>query len=68
LRRDVRPIYERIGILPEVATAIQHSTELSIPPETWGMWWRTRGGKPPFLTCSCFCAMLDLRGDDIRPM
>jgi predicted MFS family arabinose efflux permease len=34
LRRDVRPIYERIGILPEVATAIQHSTELSIPPET----------------------------------
>ena len=34
LRRDVRPIYERIGILPEVATGIQHSTELSIPPET----------------------------------
>ena len=34
LRRDVRPIYERIGILPEVATAIQHSTELSIPPES----------------------------------
>jgi len=34
LRRDVRPIYERIGILPEVATGIQHSTELSIPPES----------------------------------
>ena len=34
LRRDVRPIYERIGILPEVATGIQHSTELSVPPES----------------------------------
>jgi MFS family permease len=34
LRRDVRPIYIRIGILPEVATGIQHSTELSIPPES----------------------------------
>jgi MFS family permease len=34
LRRDVRPIYVRIGILPEVASGIQHSTELSIPPES----------------------------------
>jgi len=34
LRRDVRPIYVRIGILPEVATGLQHSSELSVPPET----------------------------------
>jgi MFS family permease len=33
LRRDVRPIYIRIGILPEVAEAIQHTSELSVPPE-----------------------------------
>jgi MFS family permease len=34
LRRDVRPIYVKIGILPEVATGIQQSAELSIPPES----------------------------------
>ncbi len=34
LRRDVRPIYVKIGILPEIATGIQQSTELSIPPST----------------------------------
>ena len=34
LRKDVRPIYVKIGILPEVARGIQQSTELSIPPET----------------------------------
>ena len=34
LRRDVRPIYVRIGILPEMATGIQQSTELSVPPNT----------------------------------
>lgn len=34
LRRDVRPIYVRIGILPEVAKGISQTTELSIPPET----------------------------------
>lgn len=34
LRRDVRPIYIRIGILPEVAEAIQHTSELSVPPES----------------------------------
>ena len=34
LRRDVRPIYVRIGILPEVAKGIQQSSELSIPPES----------------------------------
>ena len=33
LRRDVRPIYVKIGILPEMATGIQQSTELSIPPQ-----------------------------------
>ena len=32
LRRDVRPIYVRIGILPEIATGIQQTTELSVPP------------------------------------
>jgi MFS family permease len=34
LRQDVRPIYVKIGILPEVATGIQNTSELSIPPET----------------------------------
>ena len=34
LRRDVRPIYVKIGILPEMASGIQHSSELSVPPET----------------------------------
>ena len=34
LRRDVRPIYTRIGILPEVAEGIHHTSELSVPPET----------------------------------
>lgn len=34
LRRDVRPIYVRIGILPEIATGIQNTSELSVPPET----------------------------------
>jgi predicted MFS family arabinose efflux permease len=34
LRRDVRPIYVRIGILPEVAAAIHTTAELGVPPET----------------------------------
>jgi MFS family permease len=34
LRRDVRPIYVRIGILPEMAAGIQNTSELSVPPET----------------------------------
>lgn len=34
LRRDVRPIYVRIGILPEITNSIQHTSELSVPPET----------------------------------
>jgi MFS family permease len=34
LRREVVPIYVRIGILPEMAAAIQHTSELSVPPET----------------------------------
>jgi MFS family permease len=33
LRREVRPIYVRIGILPEVAEGIQQTSELSVPPE-----------------------------------
>jgi MFS family permease len=34
LRREVRPIYTKIGILPEVAQGIHQTSELSIPPET----------------------------------
>jgi MFS family permease len=34
LRRDVRPIYVKIGIVPEMAEGIQHTSELSVPPET----------------------------------
>ena len=34
LRRDVHPIYVRMGILPQVATGIQKCSELSVPPET----------------------------------
>jgi MFS family permease len=34
LRRDVRPIYVKRGILPEVAAGMQHSTELSVPPSS----------------------------------
>ncbi len=33
LRRAVRPIYVRIGILPEMAAGIQQTSELSVPPE-----------------------------------
>jgi MFS family permease len=32
LRRDVRPIYVKIGILPEMAEGIQQTSELSVPP------------------------------------
>src|ERR1043166_10000076 len=34
LRRDVRPIYVRIGILPEMAPAVHTTSELGVPPET----------------------------------
>ncbi|HXI62265.1 MAG TPA: MFS transporter [Pyrinomonadaceae bacterium] len=34
LRRDVTPIYVKIGILPEVAQGIQQTSELSVPPES----------------------------------
>lgn len=34
LRRDVRPIYVKIGILPEMAAGIHQTSELSVPPET----------------------------------
>ena len=33
IRREVRPIYVRMGILPEVASAISTTAELTIPPE-----------------------------------
>ena len=33
LRSDVRPIYVKIGILPELAAGIQHTSELSVRPE-----------------------------------
>ena len=34
LRRDIRPIYRRIGVLPEVAQGIHETSELSVPPES----------------------------------
>ncbi len=34
LRRDVRPIYVKMGILPQVASGLQRSSELTVPPET----------------------------------
>ncbi|MBO0799813.1 MAG: MFS transporter, partial [Blastocatellia bacterium] len=33
LKRDIRPIYVRMGILPPVASGIQKCTELTVPPE-----------------------------------
>lgn len=33
LRRSVRPIYERLGILPEVARGLQDTAEMMRPPE-----------------------------------
>jgi MFS family permease len=33
LREEVRPIYRRMGILPELATGVQSATELNVPPE-----------------------------------
>jgi len=33
LRRDVRPIYIKIGILPELAAGIHHTSEMGVPPE-----------------------------------
>ncbi|WP_246151203.1 MFS transporter [Adhaeribacter aerolatus] len=33
LRKMVRPIYERLGILPQVATGLQSATALTTPPE-----------------------------------
>jgi MFS family permease len=33
LREKIRPIYKKIGIIPEVSTGIQSATQLAIPPE-----------------------------------
>jgi len=33
LRQVVRPIYVRLGILPEVATGLSTAAEVSVPPE-----------------------------------
>jgi hypothetical protein len=33
IRLAVRPIYVRMGILPQVAAAISETTELTVPPE-----------------------------------
>lgn len=33
LKRDIRPIYVKMGILPPVASGIQKCTELTVPPE-----------------------------------
>lgn len=35
VRNQVRPIYIRLGIIPEVALGLQASAQLSIPPEDW---------------------------------
>ena len=29
----VRPIYVRLGILPEMASGLEHAAEVSVPPE-----------------------------------
>lgn len=34
LREEVRPIYRRKGILPEIATGVQKASELRVPPES----------------------------------
>jgi MFS family permease len=34
LRREVRPLYVKIGILPELAAGIHQTSEMSVPPET----------------------------------
>jgi MFS family permease len=33
IRAAVRPIYVRLGILPEMATGLANAAELSVPPE-----------------------------------
>ena len=33
LRRQARPIYEQLGILPEIAEGLGRSTNLTVPPE-----------------------------------
>jgi len=34
IREIVRPIYMKLGILPQIALGVQHATTLSEPPET----------------------------------
>lgn len=34
LRREIRPIYVQMGILPQVASGLQKTCELTVPPET----------------------------------
>lgn len=36
LRASIRPIYRRMGILPEMAAGIQTATEAAVPPEQTG--------------------------------
>jgi MFS family permease len=33
LRRVTRPIYARLGIIPEIAEGIQHAAQVTVPPE-----------------------------------
>jgi hypothetical protein len=33
IRVAVRPIYVRLGILPEMASGLEHAAEVSVPPE-----------------------------------
>lgn len=34
LREEIRPIYRKKGILPEIATGVQEASELRVPPES----------------------------------
>ncbi len=36
LRDDVRPIYQKLGIIPEVAAGVEEASELSLPPQRVG--------------------------------
>jgi hypothetical protein len=32
LRKEIRPIYSRLGIIPEVSTGVQVATHITMPP------------------------------------
>ncbi len=33
LRSQIRPIYVKLGILPEISTGLQAATQMTVPPE-----------------------------------